>query len=168
MSDIQLRGVVLQHLYEHRSEYHYQPKPENFYPPMQWLDLVRICDQMQQHGLVDAKIINLLSGDRVMPFCRISARGVDVVETGSSADLRIEFMSNQSNQTINITGSSNVIVGDHNQQSIQHSVQELVRVIESSGATPEKKEEAKGLLRKFLEHPLLVPVAAGAIKLLLQ
>lgn len=70
------------------------------------------------------------------------------------------------NQTVNISGSSYVTVGNNNQISIQHSVQELVKVIESSNATPEQKAEAKGLLRQFLEHPLLASIAGAAIGLL--
>lgn len=163
MTDIQLRGKVLQHLYEKRGDHNYQPKAERFVPPLSEPDLIRICDQLQQHALVDAKIIPMIGGHRHMAMCRISARGVDVVETGISPDLRIDLMTNQ---TVNITGSSNVIVGNNNQQTIQHSVQELVRVIESSNATPEQKAEAKGLLRHFLEHPLLSSVAAAAIGLL--
>lgn len=68
-------------------------------------------------------------------------------------------------QTIHITGSNN-IVGNHNQQTVQNSVQELARVIDSSSATPEEKAKAKGLLKKFLEHPLLSAVAGGAMGLL--
>lgn len=163
MTDIQLRGIVLQHLYERRSDHNYEPKSNLFTPPIGENDLIRICDQLQQHKLVDANIIAMMGGHRAMVMCRISARGVDVVETGSSPDLRIDLMSSQ---TINITGSSNVIVGNHNQQTVHNSVQELIRVIESSSASSQQKEQAKGLLKQFLEHPLLASVAGAAIGLL--
>ncbi len=162
MTDIQLRGVVLGKLYEQRSDHNYQLEPGDFVPAIAKKELIRICEQLHQHGLVDAKIIPMLSGERIMPLCRISARGVDVVETGASPDLRIDLMSSQ---TINITGSHN-IVGNHNQQTVQNSVQELAKVIDSSSATPEEKAEAKGLLKKFLEHPLLSTVVGSAIGLL--
>ncbi|WP_148279950.1 hypothetical protein [Acidovorax sp. KKS102] len=163
MTDIQLRGLVLQHLYSKRGDHNYLPKGGDFNPPLQESDLIRICDQLLQHGLVNAKISELLRGGRLLLVCNISARGVDVVETGISPDLRIDLMTNQ---TVNISGSSYVTVGNNNQISIQHSVQELVKVIESSNATPEQKAEAKGLLRQFLEHPLLASIAGAAIGLL--
>ena len=162
MTDIQLRGVVLGKLYEQRSDHNYKPEPGDFIPTLMQTELIRICEQLHQHGLVDAEIIPMLSGEKIMPLCRISARGVDVVETGASPDLRIDFMPSQ---TIHITGSNN-IVGNHNQQTVQNSVQELAKVIDSSSATPEEKAEAKGLLKKFLEHPLLSAVAGGAMGLL--
>lgn len=163
MTDIQLRGLVLQHLYSKRSDHNYLPQAGDFNPPLLDNDLIRICDQLQQHELVDAKIVPMLKGHRILVACRISARGVDVVETGASPDLRIDLMTHQ---TISISGSSNVIVGNYNQQTIQHSVQELVKVIDSSNASPEEKAEAKGMLRKFLEHPLLASAAGAAIGLL--
>ena len=70
------------------------------------------------------------------------------------------------NQTINIHGAQSVQVGDHNTQNMINSFEALVKKIESSEAPPEQKEEAKGILRKFLEHPAVVSVigaAAGAI-----
>lgn len=67
-------------------------------------------------------------------------------------------------QNINITGSSNVVIGDNNQLTIQHSVQELVKIIDSSKGTEEEKAEAKGLLAQFLRHPLIATVAAAALQ----
>ena len=77
--------------------------------------------------------------------------------------VQVEFVRHQ---TINITGSSNVVVGNNNNQTVTQTVRELLAVIESASASPEQKNEAKSLLRKFLEHPLLAAVAGGAIGLL--
>lgn len=162
MTDIQLRGVILRKLYEQRGDHNYQLDAGDFTPKITKKELIRICEQLLQHRLVDAKIIPMLSGEMLMPVCKISARGVDVVETGTSPDLTIDLMSSQQ---INITGSHNII-GNNNQQTVQNSVQELVSVINSSIATPEEKAEAKGLLKKFLEHPLLSSVVGGAMNLL--
>lgn len=94
---------------------------------------------------------------------KISAFGIDVVEGAATPDIKVEFVQNKS---INITGSSNVIVGDHNQQNISNYVKEIVRAIDESQATSAEKAEAKGLLRKFIEHPMVTAVAGGAISLL--
>ena len=91
------------------------------------------------------------------------AFGIDVVEHGVTPDIKVEFVHNQ---TVNITGSSNVVVGDNNSQTVTQTVRDLVAVIESSTAPQEQKAEAKSLLRRFLEHPLLAAVSGGAVGLL--
>lgn len=68
--------------------------------------------------------------------------------------------------TINIHGAQSVQVGDHNTQNIVNSFEALVKKIEAADLPPVQKEEAKGMLRKFLEHPDVVSVigaAAGAV-----
>jgi hypothetical protein len=164
MTDIQLRGLILQKLYQNRGNYQYELSEDDFSPPISDDEILRICAQLAQHGMVDAKIVDLLGGDRLMPYCRLSARGVDVVESGSSPDLKVEFMSTP---TVNISGSSNFMIGNHNTQHIQQNFHELIQAIDKSDATPEQKAEAKGLLRKTLEHPLFNSlVGAGASALL--
>ncbi|VVT49233.1 hypothetical protein UYSO10_2721 [Kosakonia radicincitans] len=39
-------------------------------------------------------------------------------------------------------------------------------MINSSQGTPQQKEEAKGLLRKLAEHPLVTAIAGGVIGLM--
>ena len=92
---------------------------------------------------------------------KINAFGIDVIEGDAQPDLKVEFVQNK---TINISGSSNVIVGDSNVAT--QSVRDLINAIDSSSATPEQKAEAKSLLRSFLEHPLVAAVAGGAVGLL--
>lgn len=70
-----------------------------------------------------------------------------------------------SSQQINIHGG-NVQIGDHNRQEITNSIETLNNLINSSQGTPQQKEEAKGLLRKLAEYPLLTAIAGGAIGLL--
>lgn len=68
--------------------------------------------------------------------------------------------------TINIHGAQSVQVGDYNTQNIVNSFEALVKKIESADLPPAQKEEAKGMLRKLLEHPAVVSIigaAAGAI-----
>ncbi|HHT5647847.1 TPA: hypothetical protein ACT1UR_003599 [Raoultella planticola] len=70
-----------------------------------------------------------------------------------------------SSPQINIHGG-NIQIGDHNRQEITNSIETLNNLINSSQGTPPQKEEAKGLLRKLAEHPLLTAIAGGAIGLL--
>ncbi|MCI0557985.1 MAG: hypothetical protein MN733_05780 [Nitrososphaera sp.] len=69
-------------------------------------------------------------------------------------------------QTITISNSPGIQIGDGNTQAIHSSISLLVSAIEQSDATSAQKEEAKSLLRAFLEHPLVVAIAGGAIGLL--
>lgn len=160
MKDVELRGMLLAKLYEKRSERDFLPMPSDFSPEIGEQEIVRIARQLNEHGLVKAKVAESIGGDPSLYMLDISARGIDVIEAGKSPDISIDFMNHQ---TVNISGSSNVIVGNNNQQTITHSVQELAKVIDASAGTPEEKAEAKGRLRAFLEHPLLAAVASGAV-----
>lgn len=68
--------------------------------------------------------------------------------------------------TVNIHNSTGIQVGDYNTQHIQATFNELIQRIEQSSASPAEKNEAKGRLSAFLEHPLVTSVlgaAAGAV-----
>ncbi len=57
--------------------------------------------------------------------------------------------------------STGIQIGDHNVQHLQAAMKEVLAAIESAHASAKDKAEAKGLLSKFLEHPL-VSAAVGA------
>ncbi len=47
MKDYQLRGLILQHYYEHRRDPNpYLPKPNDFNPPLKEEDILQIADQL--------------------------------------------------------------------------------------------------------------------------
>lgn len=163
MKDVEIRGILLNKLYEMRGDQLFRPRANHFHGLFTDDEIARVCKQLKDYDLIKATITDPIHDKPQVLHAEITARGVDVVESGISPDLRIDLMSNQ---TVNISGSSHVIVGNNNQITIQHSVQELNRVIESSNATPEQKAEAKGLLKKFLEHPLLASIAGAAISLI--
>ena len=164
MKDVELRGLILNRLYEKRGDASYQPSSKDYAPPLEEYVFVRIIEQLHQYKLVEANFVNLMGQHHKMVIAaRISARGADVVETGKSPDLNIDLMTHN---TVNISGSSNVVVGNHNTQTVQHSIGELVKMIDSSAATPAEKAEARSLLRRFVEHPLVSAVAGGAVGLL--
>lgn len=162
MKDTQLRGVILAKYYEHRRSQLFTPKPEDFDPPIALEDILAISDQLGQHGLIEWKVLKSF-GAISAGLGKISAFGIDVVEGEATPDIKVEFVQNK---TINVTGSSNVVVGDHNQMSVTQHVAELARVIDNSNGTPEQKAEAKGLLRSLIAHPLVASVAGSAVGLL--
>jgi hypothetical protein len=160
MKDTQLRGVILAKYYERRRGQIFTPKPEDFDPPIAIEDILAISDQLGQHGLIEWKVLKTVGISA--GFGKISAFGIDVVEGEATADIKVEFVQNK---TINVSGSSNVVVGDHNQMSVTQHIAELARVIDNSGGTPEQKAEAKGLLLRLVEHPLVASIAGGAVGL---
>lgn len=75
-------------------------------------------------------------------------------------------MQQKPSHNITIHSAQSVQIGDYNTQNIINSIQALKNQIESSNVSPEEKEEAKTLLSKFLNHPLVASIlgaAAGAI-----
>lgn len=162
MKDTQLRGIILAKYYERRRGQIFAPQPEEFDPPIAIEDILGISDQLGQHGLIEWKVLKTYGGISA-GFGKISAFGIDVVEGEATPDIKVEFVQNK---TINVSGSSNVVVGDHNKMSVTQHIAELARVIENSSGTPEQKAEAKGLLRRLVEHPLVASIAGGAVGLL--
>jgi len=162
MKDTQLRGIILDKYYERRRGQIFTPKPEDFDLPIAIEDILAISDQLGQHGLIEWKVLKSF-GDISAGLGKISAFGIDVVEGEATPDIKVEFVQNK---TINVSGSSSVVVGDHNQMSVTQHIAEFARIIDNSGGTPEQKAAAKGLLRRLVEHPLVASVAGGAIGLL--
>lgn len=98
---------------------------------------------------------------------KINSFGIDVVEGNVTPAIKVEFVQHTNNSTVNITGSTNVIAGnsitgDNNTLTLSG----LEKAIESADATPQAKEEAKTLLRKLSEHPLVSAIIGGAVGLL--
>ncbi|CAI1934078.1 Uncharacterised protein [Serratia fonticola] len=70
-----------------------------------------------------------------------------------------------SSQNISIHGG-NVQIGNHNHLQVTNSIETLNNLINNSQASAEQKREAKSLLSKLAEHPLITAIAGGAISLL--
>lgn len=162
MKDTELRGILLQCYYEKRREPMFTPAIEDFHEKITLEDICAVSEQLGEHGLITWKDIKRVNGIS-FGFGKITAFGIDVVEGVTTPDIKVEFVQNKS---INITGSSNVIVGDHNKQNISHHVTEIARAIDASQATPEQKADAKCLLKTLVEHPLITSIAGSAISLL--
>ena len=63
--------------------------------------------------------------------------------------------------TVNISHSTGVQVGDYNTQNIQNAFIALERAIDAHTASPAEKAEAKSKLQALLQHPLVVSVLGG-------
>lgn len=78
---------------------------------------------------------------------------------GESGDLLVKSMANN-HYTFN--NSQGIQIGDGNSQQFQISLQQLIKGIDAGPGSDEQKKEAKNLLSKFLEHPLVAAVVGAA------
>ncbi len=99
-----------------------------------------------------------------MTHVRLLAPGVDAIESeGKKSPIELQFPPIQNIQVVN---SSNVVIGNVNIQEFQVSVEKIVAAINNAGGSDAQKAEAKGLLRRFLEHPMVTSIAGGLTSLL--
>ncbi len=66
-------------------------------------------------------------------------------------------------QHINITGATNVQIGDYNQQQIVQSFTELIKQINESSLPAEQKATALEKLKDFLNLPLVSSILGSAL-----
>lgn len=163
MTDGELRLMVLQRLYDSRKDSIPSPERWRFTPHISLFEVARICEQLDEAGLVAVKLQRMVAGSVFINSCRITSKGVDLIERGPEMNSPGDAITGN---TIHISGSGPVIIGSRNQQSVQHHIQELAKSINASNGSEEEKAEAKGLLRRALEHPLLASLAGGAVGLL--
>ena len=163
MKDTELRGIVLQSYYDNRRDSMFLPEIQDPSHRIIESDVVAISEQLAEHGLIQWASVKGLGGVPVTGMGKITASGIDVVEGAATPNIKIEFVQHKS---VTISGSSNVIVGDHNHLAVTNHVMALSQAIDATEATTGEKDEAKGLLRKFAEHPLVVAIAGGAVTLL--
>jgi len=160
MKDSELRGIVLDVFYRRRREGGFislQKEDFDDVPQhLEWPDIYRVCDQLEQHGLIQWKPIRAAGGIVVTGMGQITANGVDVKEGETTPPISINF-----DHSIKVSGSSNVQIGNGNVQEIQVHLQTLISKIDESSGSEEEKKDAKSLLRRFVEHPLVSSVAGG-------
>lgn len=156
MKDSEIRGILLQAFYDRRDEKAYTPLPEDFGNNFSPDQIIRICEQLKAQGMISGVVEHFLDGSGIV-ICQITAFGADVVEGTGQSTIGISFVNN----SVNISNSTGVVVGNNNQQTVTHAITELARVIESADASKEQKDEAKSLLVKFLAHPLLAAIVGS-------
>lgn len=151
MTDTELRGLVLRAFYERRMS----RAPQS--PETSWLseettssELYRICKQLGEHGLINWSPFISDGG-----VGEITAHGIDVIEGQRQSDIAVQLVHNY---TTNISGSTNVIVGDHNKQEVGAAFEELLRAIDSYAGSVSEKEKSKSLLAQLAKSPVFAQV----------
>lgn len=163
MKDNELRGLILRKYYDKRREGWFQWSDEDFKDlpdtvEFDAVDLFRVCDQLGEHGLIEWNGVQGGGGQTIGGAGKISAYGVDVIEGHAKSPISVVF---DQSRYISVSESSNVQIGDSNIQDVAVYLEKLITAIDDSSGTSAQKEEAKSLLKKFLEHPLVVSIAKG-------
>jgi hypothetical protein len=158
MKDKEARGIVLRRLYELRDH-----GPAN---PRDFMNLgfaenavARYLGGLAEDGYVKWKPLKGLN-EYLAYMAEITSRGSDVVEGVSPPPTSITI-----DNRIAIHGSQGVQIGGQgNVLNVTLDVERLNSFIDSSDATVHEKEEAKGLLKRLSENPLV----KGAFEWLLK
>jgi hypothetical protein len=162
MNDNQLRGLVLKKYYDLRRRGPFQwaefAETVNEDPFFEAVgdDLIRICDQLAEHGLINWKPLRAGSGRSIGGFGEISSQGVDVVEGHTKPPVSISF-----DHSITVQSSSHVQIGNSNIQTGNIELEKLVAAVNNSTANEAEKAEAKSLLQKLFSNSAI----ATALKL---
>lgn len=163
MTDNELRGIVLQKFYDLRHETRFVDfellrtlSPENA------VAVSNICEQLDQHGLIDWKSCGGIS-DHLGGMGRITARGSDVIEKTVNSPITITLNSTNDHRiSVNASSNSSVQVGNNNNQTLTLNLDSLNSAIEKSAASPSEKIEAKSVIAKIADSKLL-QTALGVI-----
>jgi hypothetical protein len=151
MKDSDARGLVLNRLYELRDLKPNLDKSDFADLGLEIQKVGSLLDQLNQKGLVAWHPAKGMGGSYIAFMARISAEGVDVIEGNVSPPLSITYdqrVTVQSSQGVQIGGQGNVL-------TLNMDVDRLNSFIDSADASVKEKEEAKSLLKKLVENPLV-------------
>lgn len=154
--DAELRAVALRRFYDERHIRSWIGLPIDPSASMQEkIVMANICEQLSESRMIEWK-----TPARGIPegMGRITSLGVDVIEGNARSPIAISI-----DKRITIHGSSHIQIGEGNAQDIHFDAERLVASINGSSASVEEKEEAKGLLRAFLENPLIAKLLGFVI-----
>lgn len=77
-----------------------------------------------------------------------------------------DFEQGSENMVVNIKEiHGNTQIGNNNVQniSIDQAIERLVQEIDAANVSPTEKHEAKGMLARLLEHPIIAPLISGGL-----
>jgi hypothetical protein len=158
MNDNEIRGLLLRKYYERRRDSLFQPKPEDFSGQLTTSDILAVSAQLAEHGLIDWRSTSTMSDtERGRGLGKITAAGIDVVEGAAPAPIAIRLQ----NVTVQGSPNANIIVGDSNTQNISANIEAIIRAINEGKGTDAQKADAKSLLKRFVDHPLVAAIAGG-------
>ena len=115
-------------------------------------DVLRICDQLNEAGLIEWQGIEGDNGYSMMGNGKIRAAGTDAIDGKDDSALPLNF--NLFTQNINASGNATVQAAGHgsiqNQTVTQH-VEQLIRAIDAAPVSEAEKQEAKSKIGELLK-----------------
>jgi maltodextrin utilization protein YvdJ len=148
MTDAELRGVMLKRFYDVRREGLTQIPNDEIFDQNTAFD---ICRQLAEHGLINWKPLQALSGFRTA-MAQITAQGVDIVE-GTNKHPPISIVIDQS---ISVHNSPNAQVARDQGQNVITKMRDVSLAVDANkNATEEEKAKAKSLWSQISENSLL-------------
>lgn len=154
MKDNELRGLVLKRFYDLRHQHHLCQLPDIVASaPTEHVQIANICDQLNQHGLIDWRPMRTITGI-VGGMGKITANGVDVIEGTTRAPIALTL----NDHRISVSESSNVQIGTSNTQGVNTHIKKLIAAVDHSRASDSEKEEANSLLEKLFGNSLIQSV----------
>jgi hypothetical protein len=157
MNDNDLRGPILRRIYDARNG------PEGWLRINDLREIVdedpnqiaRICHDLAQLGLIEWKDARGPAGSAA-GLGKITAYGVNVIEGVVTSPIAITFQDYSVDHSVTVSGSShNVQVGSGNTQIGNVNISVLTSAIDSANIPPAQKEEAKSMLQRLAENPVV-------------
>jgi hypothetical protein len=151
MKDMEVRGIILQKLYDIRHSNNGMVMiPDGLgLMSIEPSVLGNCAAQLRDQRLITFSEI-LGAGHRA-GFGSITAFGVDVVEGNTRSPIAVSIDS-----SINVSGSQGIQIGGHsNIQNVTFDLEKMISMVDSAGGTITEKEEAKSLLKKLAENKLV-------------
>jgi F0F1-type ATP synthase epsilon subunit len=166
MKDSVVRGLLLQLLYERRSEGSIAfGRLEQAVPPpggISHRDWLRAVAQLSEHGLIDWSPLEDKSGMGLLSgFAKINDFGVKVLQGGVEPPIRISI--DEARRTAVPQQEQAPIAASTQQQNITDALEKVITAINKADVSEQEKKESKSLLRKLLSSKAAAKVlGAGA------
>lgn len=167
MKDSDVRGRVLQFLYERRQTnddvgFNLQGGSE-IPTDIGMRDWLRACDQLGENGLIVWEPLRGASGEGLMcGVARINAFGVDVVEGEARSPIAVHL---DYSQQIHVQGSQGVQIAGANSeqnQTITDAFERVIAAVDGATVSDAEKKEAQSLIARLLQSKALGAVLGAS------
>ena len=164
MKDSELRGCVLQFLYERRDEdvtFGGDGSAIPSIPGSTARDWIRVCRQLGEKNLIDWDETSFYvnGGEQVLEgTARINADGVDVIEGEAEPPMAVRI---DQSQTIHVTGSKGVQIAGANsrqQQTVTDCFEEIISAFAKAPVSETDKQATRSLLLQILDSKVAAAV----------
>jgi hypothetical protein len=163
ITDNDLRSLVLKKYYDRRAEGEFQWKTDDFADMDQsWdfkeQDLYRVCEQLADADLIEWHPLEG-HGMTITGYGRIKRAGVDVIEGKTTSPVPIHI---DQSRHFNIRDGHHNILGDGNVQMTDITIGQVAQAIDSARASDEQKNQARSILKRAFEHPMVNTLVGAA------